>query len=204
MAKMSFLTFLMYINLAVIVNGGAVCCSYQAPPDATRTFKKAIEKTTKQKVQIDLVPLVPVDDKTYSRKLPKKKHSFSTIKNDSFMSFLPNDAMLTFSDKLRFESEMHARPPVTLPLFKSGVTNRFIPPHRNAIGRKRFGLDDLPSEYWFNNRIHSLGNTNLLGRLHSVLAPLATKLIDNAAYDGEDVRTRVSCYGYISFAFFHD
>lgn len=52
-----------------------------------------------------------------------------------------------------------------------------------------------------NNRIHSLGNTGLTGWIHAAIAPLATKLIDNAAYQGEDVRTRVSLMQMIRLLF---
>lgn len=51
-----------------------------------------------------------------------------------------------------------------------------------------------PPNYWFNSRIHSFGNTGLLGGLHAALAPLATLLIDRAAYKGKNVRQTV-CEG---------
>mmetsp|Transcript_32863 Transcript_32863/g.72119 ORF Transcript_32863/g.72119 Transcript_32863/m.72119 type:complete len:329 (-) Transcript_32863:10-996(-) len=47
-------------------------------------------------------------------------------------------------------------------------------------------------DYWYDNRIHVFGNTGFLGGLHAFVAPFATKAIDDAAYEGEDVRTRVS------------
>ena len=46
--------------------------------------------------------------------------------------------------------------------------------------------------YWFDNRIHVFGNTGLLGGLHAFVAPFATRAIDDAAYEGEDVRTMIS------------
>jgi len=46
--------------------------------------------------------------------------------------------------------------------------------------------------YWFDNRIHVFGNTGILGGLHAFVAPFATRAIDDAAYEGEDVRTMVS------------
>jgi ubiquinone/menaquinone biosynthesis C-methylase UbiE len=46
--------------------------------------------------------------------------------------------------------------------------------------------------YWFDNRIHVFGNTGFLGGLHAFVAPFATRAIDDAAYEGEDVRTMVS------------
>lgn len=37
-----------------------------------------------------------------------------------------------------------------------------------------------------------MGNTGILGGLHAAVAPLATKLIDIQAYDGVDVRRKIS------------
>lgn len=50
---------------------------------------------------------------------------------------------------------------------------------------------DDPPNYWFNSKIHTFGNTGLFGGLHAAMAPLATKLIDIAAYDGKNVREQV-------------
>ena len=41
-------------------------------------------------------------------------------------------------------------------------------------------------------QIHVFGNTGILGALHAALAPLSTKIIDDAAYHGEDVRKTLS------------
>ena len=170
---------LISINLTIII-GSKICYGYQVSPDPNSTFKKSIEIATEG----TLLDLVPFDDVTFSPKLPKNKPS----------SFLPNDDMIILNGKeivgMKFS-------PVALPLFKSVMTKQYISPNRNAVARKRFGSDDMPSEYWFDNRIHSFGNTGLLGGFHAAVAPLATKLIDNSAYDGEDVRTRVSYLFYV-------
>ena len=42
--------------------------------------------------------------------------------------------------------------------------------------------------YWYDNRIHSFGNVGFGGVFASVCAPLATWAIDQAAYEGRDVR----------------
>ena len=42
--------------------------------------------------------------------------------------------------------------------------------------------------YWHDNRIHSFGNVGFGGVFASVCAPLATWAIDQAAYEGRDVR----------------
>ncbi|GAX24110.1 hypothetical protein FisN_9Hh363 [Fistulifera solaris] len=46
-------------------------------------------------------------------------------------------------------------------------------------------------EYWFDQRIHSLGNTGPTGALHAAMAIGVTKLIDFVAYDGVNVRKQV-------------
>jgi len=157
--------------------------SFQVQPDPTNSFKNAIEKTTKQQ------PIVFTDDKTHS---PAIRSPISKKNDETIQQSFPNDDMITISDFLRIDHKIRNDPPVTLPLYKSVVTKTFISPQRNAIARNRFKLDDKPSEYWFDNRIHSFGNTGIFGGLHAAVAPLVTKLIDNSAYDGEDVRTRVS------------
>ena len=59
--------------------------------------------------------------------------------------------------------------------------------------RTKWGTDyDHPEEYWFDDRIHTLGNTGFSGAVHAALAPFSTKIIDVAAYHGVDVRLKVS------------
>jgi SAM-dependent methyltransferase len=53
-------------------------------------------------------------------------------------------------------------------------------------------VDDGPAHYWFHPKIHTFGNIGLLGALHAGVAPLATKLIDVTAYDGENVRNQIA------------
>lgn len=48
-----------------------------------------------------------------------------------------------------------------------------------------------PVEYWFDQRIHNLGNNGVMGALHAAVAALSTKLIDVLAYDGVDIRQQV-------------
>ena len=63
---------------------------------------------------------------------------------------------------------------------------------RHAGTRKKWGIDNAHAhEYWFDNRIHTLGNIGVGGALHAALAPLSTKLIDVYAYEGVDVRAKV-------------
>lgn len=68
---------------------------------------------------------------------------------------------------------------------------KFIRP-RTFRPRVKLGRDDMPTEYWFDNRIHTFGNTNFWGGVHASVAPFATWLIDTKAYDGVDARLRVA------------
>lgn len=189
------------------------CNAFQVTQDPSNIFKEAIEKSTKKNIGIidHQHPLVPLDDKTYSPKLlqykagpiflQEKKKQQQQNPSQSIHSFTTT----TLSDQLRFQNEFknktnNPKPVTALPLFKSGF--KYIPPHRNGVARKRFGYDELPTEYWFHNKIHTFGNTGLGGWIHAAVAPLATKLIDNSAYNGEDVRTRVSIVHYC-MKFYH-
>lgn len=67
------------------------------------------------------------------------------------------------------------------------------PIERQQKTRKKWGVDkDHEEEYWFNEKIHTLGNTGVMGGLHAAIAPAATKMIDALAYKGVDVRSMVS------------
>jgi len=57
-----------------------------------------------------------------------------------------------------------------------------------ATGPRTTCLQD-PSKY---PKIHTFGNTGLLGAIHAALAPLETKLIDFSAYRGENVRITIA------------
>lgn len=91
-------------------------------------------------------------------------------------------------------------PDCTKPLHQVLSTKFFIPPSpvgavypRRKKNRSYYSwpLFDNDPEYWLNHRIHSLGNTGWLGGVHSLIAPLATKIIDEKAYGGINVRQEV-------------
>jgi hypothetical protein len=69
---------------------------------------------------------------------------------------------------------------------------------RDGTFRKRWEIgiesaaSDYEDEYWYNPKIHSLGNIGFLGAIHAALAPISTKVIDEIAYDGQDIRSVVS------------
>ncbi|KAL7578076.1 hypothetical protein ACA910_015010 [Epithemia clementina (nom. ined.)] len=75
----------------------------------------------------------------------------------------------------------------------AGKTQSVLPPRR-AKTHKRWGVDNTcrEDEYWFDQRIHSLGNIGIGGGLHASIAPFATKRIDDLAYDGVDLRLVVA------------
>lgn len=77
---------------------------------------------------------------------------------------------------------------------KVGATDKDTPrPQRQALAHKKWGVDNqYENEYWLDQRIHTLGNVGLGGAFHAALAPLSTKIIDLAAYDGKDIRQEVS------------
>jgi hypothetical protein len=56
----------------------------------------------------------------------------------------------------------------------------------------RYVRHKSPHEYWFDQRIHTLGNTGVTGALHAAITTLSTKVIDVLAYDGMDIRKEVS------------
>ena len=46
----------------------------------------------------------------------------------------------------------------------------------------------MPYKYPYDPRIHNFGNVGIGGKIHANLARPITKLIDIAAYSGEDIR----------------
>jgi ubiquinone/menaquinone biosynthesis C-methylase UbiE len=46
----------------------------------------------------------------------------------------------------------------------------------------------LPTKYYYNSRIHNFGNIGLGGRVHSLLAPYTTTIIDNKCYNSVNIR----------------
>ena len=46
----------------------------------------------------------------------------------------------------------------------------------------------LRTKYYYDSRIHNFGNIGLGGRAHSLIAPYATKMIDNKCYNSVNIR----------------
>jgi len=49
----------------------------------------------------------------------------------------------------------------------------------------------LSVPYYYNPDIHNFGNIGIGGKIHAELGPLFTKIIDNTAYDGRDIRSDI-------------
>ena len=52
-------------------------------------------------------------------------------------------------------------------------------------------INNFRKPYYFDNRIHNMGNIGLGGRLHAELSPFATKMIDNIRYNGNNIRLEI-------------
>lgn len=46
----------------------------------------------------------------------------------------------------------------------------------------------IPTKYYYDSRIHNFGNIGLGGHIHSLLAPYATKMIDDKCYNSINIR----------------
>ncbi len=47
------------------------------------------------------------------------------------------------------------------------------------------------AHWWFNPRVHNLGNTGFLGSIHAHSAKLFTGIIDDVAYNGRNIRNEI-------------
>lgn len=48
-----------------------------------------------------------------------------------------------------------------------------------------------PTKYYYDSRIHNFGNIGLGGHIHSLLAPYATKMIDDKCYNSINIRQSI-------------
>ena len=80
-------------------------------------------------------------------------------------------------------------------LFDNLISNEAVEPGivRHATKRKRWGIEKgHKREYWYNPVIHTFGNTGLFGGFHAICAPIATYIIDKAAYEGRNIREDIA------------
>jgi len=183
------------LALCVAIVGFEKADSFQIPQKSSNDYKSIIEITTNTPVSDITSSYIPVDDDTYSPELPCEHSQQKAINDSMYIKSVPKDDMISTSDSLLLKHQIYQhgfRQPAALPLSSSGITNRIVPPARKAHSRKRFCLDDMPAEYWFDNRIHTFGNTGFFGGFHAALAPLTTWLIDIFAYDKQDVRAQIA------------
>ncbi|KAI2502973.1 methyltransferase domain-containing protein [Fragilaria crotonensis] len=82
------------------------------------------------------------------------------------------------------------KPPAT-PL-RSSATGSIVQSRSTVVPIASSDMLAGPPNYWFHPKIHTFGNTGVLGGLHAAVAPFVTMLIDKAAYDGENVRDKVA------------
>lgn len=55
----------------------------------------------------------------------------------------------------------------------------------------KINLTTAKPKYYYDRRIHNFGNIGLGGQLHSLLAPYATKLIDDKCYNSVNIRQAI-------------
>ena len=55
----------------------------------------------------------------------------------------------------------------------------------------KINLTTAKSKYYYDRRIHNFGNIGLGGQVHSLLAPYATKLIDDKCYNSVNIRQAI-------------
>lgn len=113
------------------------------------------------------------------------KEAIQKVKIDKFPS------KFTIVDDTRFPNEISSKALGVRPLSESIALNYDIRPQK-PVPRKLFGFDGEPTEYWFHNKIHTFGNTNVFGGFHAACGPIATRLIDDLAYEGVNVRSVIA------------
>jgi ubiquinone/menaquinone biosynthesis C-methylase UbiE len=55
----------------------------------------------------------------------------------------------------------------------------------------KINLTTAKPKYYYDSRIHNFGNIGLGGQIHSLLAPYATKLIDDKCYNSVNIRQAI-------------
>mmetsp|Transcript_16932 Transcript_16932/g.26417 ORF Transcript_16932/g.26417 Transcript_16932/m.26417 type:complete len:410 (-) Transcript_16932:316-1545(-) len=171
-------------------------------PDMNVVYKDAIEKAIRKSTEVPAwTSLVAYDDDEYSA-FPSSLPSPTRTEEDVVSPDIKKKSVPSGLYGARLSRVMRARPH-----FEDKVSDKnnivdnikasFATPSPTTrlVQRKVFGLDDdNVAEYWFNNRIHTFGNTGPFGAVHAFLAPVATKIIDRAAYSDIDIRTEISKY----------
>ena len=166
--------------LSTLLSLRSSCNGFKVASESN-SFKNVVERTVHREIklpkgkpdeneykQINRPIIHIMDDETYSPRIPS--FDVNQISGASFVN------------------------PPALPLSVSIPTKEKIPATNRLQHRVTCGLDDNPAEYWFHNKIHTFGNTGMLGMFHAIMAPIATGLIDHFAYDGQNVRSMISSF----------
>lgn len=163
-----------HISFFVIIvtsnNIKLLCEGFQVGPDANTKI------TVQKKVKL---PELPTERKTTRR---KKYPSLIDIYDDETY-LLNSPSTLGYP----FDTRSYKQ----ISLLGQGYPNSTAGPTRKHLSGETC---EEAADYWFNDKIHSFGNTGFFGMIHAVMAPFATWIIDQLAYDGKDVRTMISHY----------
>lgn len=120
------------------------------PASSTSAYEKAIIASQTE------ATIIPDDHLKYS---PLISCANSEMGNYIDLNSIPSSSSVGVqSSVLRakhyFENVVDIKP-ITPSLFELGVTNKLIPPRRDFTPRTFTGLDNMPTEYWYDNRIHT-------------------------------------------------
>ena len=140
-----------YFALICFFSLYTVSWSFQVLPESsTSAYEKAIITS-----QIEAT-IIPDDHLKYSPIISCKnsKIGYGIDLNSISSSSSVGVQSTVLRAKHYFENAIDTKP-ITPSLFELGVTNKLIPPRRNFTARTFTGLDDMPTEYWYDNRIHT-------------------------------------------------
>jgi ubiquinone/menaquinone biosynthesis C-methylase UbiE len=109
------------------------------------------------------------------------------VGSSAFVIQGPNSAPRSLHKLDVFKPLTQLPPPSPVDLVKPVATESIS---RIATAYKSWGVEG--EQYWFDERIHTLGNTGFWGAVHAACAPISTKIIDSVAYKGLDIRAKVA------------
>ena len=93
---------------------------------------------------------------------PDPDGRFKLIIEKAIGEHLKSPPKFTIANDLRFPNTISSEVYGARPLSESVPLKNFVP-SRKVVPRKLIGQDEYPTEYWFHNKIHTFGNTNVFG-----------------------------------------
>lgn len=118
---------------------------------------------------------------------------WSTLNVQSALSYRLSDNIDPSANQIMADAVVQATRQAPTSNAEGSILMPRVVTQRQPTERKKWGVDkEELTEYWFNNRIHTFGNTGILGALHAAVAPMATKMIDDLAYKGVDARVQLA------------